>query len=88
MSKGSGWGVTDSNTPYKGRLVRHSMFDEYGIGIIKAEVEFWKGEDKDQYYTGYLASFPNVGDVAVRPAHLLWVGAPADQAPEKASSEP
>ena len=87
MDKGPAWGITDSDTPYKGRLVRHSLFDEYGVGIVKAEVEFWGDENKDQYYTGFLASFPKVGDVAVRPVHLLWLGSPPDQAPEKASNE-
>ena len=81
------WGITDSDTPYKGRLVRHSMFDHYGIGIIKAEVEFRSVVDKGEYYTGFLASFPMVGDVAVRPSHLLWLGGPPDQTPEKAPSE-
>jgi hypothetical protein len=34
-----------------------------------------------------LASFPKVGDVAIRPVHLLWLGAPPDQTPEKVPSE-
>ena len=86
MSKGSGWGVIDSNTPYKGRLVRHSLFDEYGVGIVKAEVEFWDGAGQPEY-PGFLASFPNVGDVAVRLGRLLWLGGPPDKQSEKAPNE-
>ena len=73
--------VTETDTPLKGRLVRHSMLEDHGIGIIKAELH-----DSDTgRKCGFVVSFPKVGDVEVHVAHLLWVGGPPDQPTEKAS---
>ncbi len=73
--------VLEADTPLKGRLVRHSMLEDHGIGIIKAELH-----DSDTgRKCGFVVSFPKVGDVEVHVAHLLWVGGPPDQPTEKAS---
>ena len=77
----SGKWYTEATTPLKGRLVRHSMLEDHGIGIIKAELH----ESDTGRKCGFIVSFPKVGDVAVHVAHLLWVGGPPDQPTEKAS---
>jgi len=73
--------VTEADTPLKGRLVRHSIAEDYGIGIIKAELY----ESDTGRKCGFVVSFPKVGDVEVHLSHLLWVGGPPDQPAEKAS---
>ena len=58
------------------------MLPDLGIGIIKAVYE---SDTMDIRKSGFVVYFPEIGDVEVLVAHLLWVGSPPGQPAEKAS---